>query len=56
MWGEFTPNLDRLYYQIFPRIAAYAECGWTPADKKYYEDFRKRAEKDRRISGKKKVI
>ena len=45
MWGEFTPNLDRLYYQIFPRIAAYAECGWTPADKKYYEDFRKRLKK-----------
>lgn len=45
MWGEFTPNLDRLYYQIFPRIAASAECGWTPADKKYYEDFRKRLKK-----------
>ena len=45
MWGEFTPNLDRLYYQIFPRIAAYAECGWTPVDKKYYEDFRKRLKK-----------
>lgn len=25
MWGEFTPNTDRLYYQTFPRIAAYAE-------------------------------
>lgn len=45
MWGEFTPNLDRLYYQVFPRIAAYAECGWTPADKRYYEDFRKRFRK-----------
>ncbi|MDD3108228.1 MAG: beta-N-acetylhexosaminidase, partial [Alistipes sp.] len=22
MWGEFTPNLDRLYFQIFPRLAA----------------------------------
>ncbi len=39
MWGEFTPNLTRLYYQIFPRLAAYAECGWTPAVQKDYSDF-----------------
>ncbi len=42
MWGEFTPNTDRLYFQIFPRLAAYAECGWTPARKKVYTDFRNR--------------
>jgi N-acetyl-beta-hexosaminidase len=42
MWGEFTPNLQRLYFQTFPRLAAYAECGWTnPADKDY-ADFCKR--------------
>lgn len=42
MWGERTPNTDRLYYQIFPRIAAYAECGWTSMENKDYADFRER--------------
>lgn len=39
MWGEYTPNLSRLYYQTFPRIAAYAECGWTKTEKKDYNEF-----------------
>jgi len=45
MWGEFTPNTDRLYFQTFPRIAAYAECGWTPAENRDYQDFRERFRK-----------
>lgn len=48
MWGEYTPNLTRLYYQTFPRIAAYAECGWTPADKKEYDQFRYRVKNTER--------
>lgn len=39
MWGEYTPNLTRLYYQIFPRIAAYAESGWTKAENKNFDEF-----------------
>jgi hexosaminidase len=39
MWGEYTPNLTRLYYQTFPRIAAYAECGWTKTENKNYAEF-----------------
>ncbi len=39
MWGEFTPNLTRLYFQTFPRLAAYAENGWTKAASKVYQDF-----------------
>lgn len=43
MWSEFTPTTERLYYQTFPRIAAYAEVGWVSADKKTsYQDFRER--------------
>jgi hypothetical protein len=34
MWGEYTPNVTCLYDQTLPPIIAYAECGWTPADKK----------------------
>ena len=42
MWGEFTPDTQRLYYQVFPRIAALAECGWVTPEKKDYTDFLKR--------------
>lgn len=43
MWGEFTPTADRLYFQTFPRIAAFAETGWVDPEKKTsYLDFRSR--------------
>ncbi len=43
MWGvNIPPDLTRLYYQTFPRIAAYAECGWTKAENKNYDEFRNR--------------
>lgn len=45
MWGEYTPNTERLYFQIYPRIAALAESGWTPAENKNYDDFRNRFKK-----------
>lgn len=48
MWGEYTPNLTRLYYQTFPRIAAYAECGWTKAENKNYDEFRNRVKNTER--------
>ena len=45
MWGEYTPTLERVYYQTYPRIAAFAESGWTAPEKKSYPDFRKRLKK-----------
>lgn len=42
MWGEWTPNATRVYKQSFPRIAAYAEVGWSVPEKKNYESFIKR--------------
>lgn len=42
MWGEWTPNATRVFKQSFPRIAAYAEVGWSAADKKNYDSFVKR--------------
>ncbi len=42
MWGEYTPNMQRLYFQTFPRLAAYAERGWTGSEKNDYPDFLKR--------------
>ena len=42
MWGEATPTDKRIYFQTFPRLAAYAEAGWTPNDLKNYSDFVRR--------------
>lgn len=39
MWGEFIPTEESMNSKIFPRIAAYAECGWTKAEKKDYQRF-----------------
>ncbi|SHJ32257.1 hexosaminidase [Arenibacter nanhaiticus] len=40
MWTEWTPtNLD-VERQTFPRIAAYAEVGWTPLENKDFESFK----------------
>ncbi|MBC6489817.1 beta-N-acetylhexosaminidase [Flavihumibacter stibioxidans] len=39
MWGEWIPTVDKMNLQVFPRLAAYAEVGWTPKTAKNYEDF-----------------
>lgn len=41
MWGEEIMQNERMYHLIFPRIAAYAETGWTLPDKKDYTAFLK---------------
>lgn len=40
MWSEWTPTNPDVEYQTFPRIAAYAEVGWTPLENKDYESFK----------------
>ncbi len=39
MWTEWTPDVVSLNRQIFPRIAAYAEIGWTDAGRKDFGGF-----------------
>ena len=45
MWGEEIMDNNRMYHMIFPRIAAYAECGWTSSDRKDYGAFLKSLER-----------
>lgn len=45
MWGEWTPTFDEVTYLTFPRIAAYAETGWSPIENKDYESFLHRLDK-----------
>lgn len=41
MWGEWIPTVERMEYQVYPRIAAYAEVGWTNLDRKNWPAFKK---------------
>lgn len=41
-WTEWVEEADIVQYLMFPRLVAVAEAGWTPADKRDYNDFLKR--------------
>jgi hexosaminidase len=41
MWTEWVPNEQNMNTKVYPRIAAYAETGWTSPDKKDYNRFLK---------------
>jgi len=40
MWGKWIPTNGNMHYQTFPRIAAYAEIGWTNIDRKDFKYFK----------------
>lgn len=39
MWSEWVPTVEILEKQIFPRLAAYAEVGWTETKNKDFSRF-----------------
>ncbi|WP_439130978.1 beta-N-acetylhexosaminidase [Polaribacter sp.] len=39
MWGEWIPTNGEMHYKVFPRIAAYAEVGWTKIEHKNFNAF-----------------
>jgi hexosaminidase len=42
LWSEYVPDSETLEYQVFPRLIAVAETGWTLKDNKNYDSFKKR--------------
>ena len=42
LWSETVTNLEDIDYLTFPRLLALAEVGWTPQDRREWEDFRRR--------------
>lgn len=40
MWGEEIMSTDHMFEMIFPRIAAYAEVGWTLEQNKNFDSFK----------------
>ncbi|MGQ1788428.1 beta-N-acetylhexosaminidase [Saccharicrinis sp. GN24d3] len=45
MWGEWIPEISDMDRMIFPRLAAYAEVGWTAVKQKNFEVFRSNLER-----------
>ncbi len=43
LWSEYIPDDSHAEYMYYPRIYALAEIGWSPADAKDYDSFRRRA-------------
>lgn len=41
MWGEWIPDVSIMNKRIYPRIAAFAETGWTQTKYKNFERFKK---------------
>ena len=43
LWGELLDRPPRIpEYQLFPRLCALAEVGWTPQERRVWEDFEAR--------------
>lgn len=42
LWSETISTIGELEYLAFPRLAGYAEIGWTPASLRDWEDYKKR--------------
>lgn len=40
MWGEWIPTNGQMHFLVFPRIAAYAEVGWTEIQNKNFDHFK----------------
>jgi len=39
MWGEWIPTVERMNERVYPRLAAYAEVGWTSRFNKDLQRF-----------------
>lgn len=42
LWAEFIPTAEHNEYMLYPRAMAIAEGGWSPLERKDFEDFHRR--------------
>ncbi len=40
MWGEWIPTVGDMHFMVFPRIAAFAEVGWSEKENKDFGRFK----------------
>ncbi|UGY91689.1 beta-N-acetylhexosaminidase [Streptomyces gobiensis] len=45
IWTEVTETQQRVDYQTFPRLSAFAEVAWSAADRRDWPDFERRMER-----------
>ena len=39
VWGEYMPDIDRIFYMTFPRALALSEAGWSRMDRRSWSQF-----------------
>lgn len=44
LWAERLPNIDRVFYQAYPRALALAEVGWSPKEVRNLDRFKDKVE------------
>ncbi len=42
LWTEFIPSFKQVEYMTFPRLCALAEVGWSPKERRDWDDFVRR--------------
>ncbi len=42
LWSETVTNIDEIEHLVFPRIAGYAEIGWTRPDMRNWDEYKVR--------------
>jgi hexosaminidase len=42
LWSETITNMDEIEYLAFPRLPGIAEIGWTPVEKRDWNEYRER--------------
>ncbi len=42
LWSETVSNIDEMEYLVFPRLLGHAEIGWSPVEKRNWEDYKLR--------------
>ena len=43
LWSEYIPTAQHAEYMLYPRMIAIAEIGWSPQEKRDWNDFYQRA-------------
>ncbi|MBQ4072297.1 MAG: beta-N-acetylhexosaminidase [Clostridia bacterium] len=49
LWTEWVPTEERINYQLYPRMQAFAEVAWSPSEVRNYKDFIVRLKKHLQI-------
>lgn len=42
LWSETVTNMDEVEYMLFPRLPGVAEIGWSPAQGRNWEEYKRR--------------